>query len=247
MQQHPHCLNCGGEFEGKFCPECGQKSDVQPITWRSVLHEFWVRLLNVDKGYWFTLGRLLTQPGAAVSAYIAGKRVNFVKPVQFLFVLIALNTVVGHLSKNVVRSVYGFEYVAREDLLFPRLAQFFHSYPTLMFGLLIPVASGVAWLTNRRWSRYNYWETTVFFVYVTGVFVVIHALFLALRLLFPDATSSLTPMLTVFFSYLAFAYAQFFRTTGWAWRTTMWLSFVAVIFVYLTGLSVCGFMTPWWG
>ena len=32
-----HCLNCGNDFHGAYCPRCGQSHTTQRITW----HNFW--------------------------------------------------------------------------------------------------------------------------------------------------------------------------------------------------------------
>ncbi|MDY2974910.1 MAG: hypothetical protein SOR67_04085, partial [Alloprevotella sp.] len=34
---HRRCLNCGTEFEGNFCPLCGQSAEVKRFTVKNVL------------------------------------------------------------------------------------------------------------------------------------------------------------------------------------------------------------------
>ena len=31
-----HCINCGHDFTGNFCPICSQKADLGRVSWRSV-------------------------------------------------------------------------------------------------------------------------------------------------------------------------------------------------------------------
>lgn len=60
------CKNCSAEFDGKFCPECGQKASTRRIVTRDLYDDLLKKILPLDKGYLFTARRLLTAPGNAV-------------------------------------------------------------------------------------------------------------------------------------------------------------------------------------
>ena len=44
------CLNCGTEFEGKFCPECGQSAKTGRFTMRFIFENLMEAILS--KGWW---------------------------------------------------------------------------------------------------------------------------------------------------------------------------------------------------
>lgn len=45
------CKNCGNEFEGHFCNNCGQKATVKRLTYKSLADNLMHGFLHVDKGF----------------------------------------------------------------------------------------------------------------------------------------------------------------------------------------------------
>ncbi|NHM02861.1 DUF3667 domain-containing protein [Flavobacterium difficile] len=90
---HPTtCLNCNEKLIGKFCFNCGQKSDTHRITlkhflFHDILHGVW----HIDKGILFTIKEALTRPGQAALDYIAGKRIRYYNVFYLILILIGLN------------------------------------------------------------------------------------------------------------------------------------------------------------
>lgn len=80
------CKNCTVQFHGNYCYNCGQPANTRDFTfaylWESVLHIF-----HVEKGLFFTIKALFTRPGYAIREYIEGKRVQYIKPLVFLFLM----------------------------------------------------------------------------------------------------------------------------------------------------------------
>lgn len=88
------CLNCGAETSGKFCANCGQKTDTHRITLKHFLahdlvHGFW----HLDRGILFTIKEALIRPGKAALDYISGKRIRYYNVFYLSLLLIALNVV----------------------------------------------------------------------------------------------------------------------------------------------------------
>jgi len=79
------CLNCGTEFEGKYCPECGQKADTSRFTMKFISQNLLTAILSNDGGVWFTLKNLFTRPGAMVVEILNGKRKRYFSPFPMLF------------------------------------------------------------------------------------------------------------------------------------------------------------------
>ena len=81
------CMNCGNEFEGGYCPVCGQAADTPRITARSML----LRTLDVwglgNRSMPRTMLHLILRPGYMIADYIKGRRQPYFPPMKMLFVL----------------------------------------------------------------------------------------------------------------------------------------------------------------
>ncbi len=79
------CLNCDTKYEGKRCPECGQRASVGRLTLKQVFAEVPRAILDFQGRYWETIRDIVVNPGKMVKAYSAGKRKYYVSPIQFYF------------------------------------------------------------------------------------------------------------------------------------------------------------------
>ena len=84
------CLNCGTEFEGKFCPQCGQSADTGRFTWRFIIENLQSAVLGKDASIWFTIKNLFTRPGAMIVDMLNGKRKSYFSPFPMLFSALAV-------------------------------------------------------------------------------------------------------------------------------------------------------------
>ncbi len=91
------CINCKNEHSEKFCPNCGQKSEVQKITFRSILNDAFSTVTNMDKGLLFNVKSLLLNPEEIVNDYILGKRKHIFNPISFLIITISIYLIVDSL------------------------------------------------------------------------------------------------------------------------------------------------------
>ncbi len=82
-----HCNNCCQDFTGHFCPTCGQKWNVGPVSWDSI------RSLVLDKwgmfksSFLLTVCQLLLRPGYLIGDYISGKKQTSFPPVSMLTIV----------------------------------------------------------------------------------------------------------------------------------------------------------------
>lgn len=83
------CLNCGTEFTGKYCPECGQKASTGRMTVKKSLQSLLATITSFDGRFFRTMGNLFWRPGHMVRDYITGKRALYVHPVSLLSTLVA--------------------------------------------------------------------------------------------------------------------------------------------------------------
>ena len=82
--QTTQCLNCGTEFQGKFCPECGQSAETGRFTMKFIFENLLAAFLSKDGGVWFTLKNLFTRPGEMIVEILNGKRRRYFSPFPML-------------------------------------------------------------------------------------------------------------------------------------------------------------------
>ena len=100
------CKNCGNEFEGKFCNNCGQKASADRLTYKSLVETLMHGFLHVDKGFFYTIKMLFINPGELVVNYINCKRVKYFQPFPLLIILSAIYGLLHHwLAPEVVETV----------------------------------------------------------------------------------------------------------------------------------------------
>lgn len=98
------CQNCGTQFEGNFCPHCGQHAHIEIPTAFEFLHEFFDHYVALEGKLLLTLKILLLAPGQLTLEYLAGRRQRLVRPLRLylscsvLFFLVL--TVSGHFSDS---------------------------------------------------------------------------------------------------------------------------------------------------
>ncbi|MGL4230529.1 MAG: DUF3667 domain-containing protein [Casimicrobium sp.] len=87
------CLNCGTQFEGNFCPQCGQKHGPAMPTTREIVGDLLRSAFTPSGRMVETLRTLVFKPGEVTRAYLAGQRERYVHPVRvyllgiFVFVI----------------------------------------------------------------------------------------------------------------------------------------------------------------
>lgn len=97
-QDSKHCVNCGHDFVGNFCPYCSQESDLGRITWRSVgksIAEVWGMH---NRSLLYSILQLFLRPGYFMSDYIRGKRQVSFPPVKMLAIIALMGVIVDFLT-----------------------------------------------------------------------------------------------------------------------------------------------------
>ena len=98
------CLNCGTEFEGKFCPECGQSAETGRFTLKFIFSNLLAAIVSRDGGIGYTIKNLFTRPSQMIVDILDGKRRKYVSPFPTLFLALTLYVLVFTAtgSKNIV-------------------------------------------------------------------------------------------------------------------------------------------------
>ena len=161
------CLNCNTEFEGKFCPECGQIATTDRITLRRLFSgEFLSGLFDLDRGFWRACLELTYRPGFLCLAYLEGKRKTYLNFIGLLLVLLAIEAVLWSFAINspvqymmqqmqAGLDANGSDITLSEDAIKSVLLN-----QKLLFVLVIPIAALVPWLLCRK-LKFNWVEHMV--------------------------------------------------------------------------------------
>lgn len=89
------CLNCGTALHGgTYCGNCGQRNVHARLTFRDLIEDVKVQLLEWDLPWLRTLQAMLLHPGQACREYIEGKRARYVNPLKYLLYLMTVGLIV---------------------------------------------------------------------------------------------------------------------------------------------------------
>ena len=213
------CKNCACEFEGKFCPQCGQKAKTKRITIKQVIAEARQRIFHYEQGFWYTSRALLLRPGHASREYLEGKRVKHIKPVKFMFWAAAISFLVFHLV-GLDRALM--EKIAAQQQennpvgqqLSQKIFQLFSNHPAVLMFLMIPLIAFWSWLLFRR-QAYNYAEHFVLNTFLMGEVSLASIFISPISRLISNFSTTSWPMTLfstgVWVLYFGWAYSQFFQ------------------------------------
>ena len=262
-----HCLNCDTEFEGKFCPECGQSAETGRFTMKFILENLLAAFLSKDGGIWFTLKNLFTRPGAMIVEILNGKRRSYFSPFPMLIFALTVYVLVSSLtgsrdnyreaeqkymtieaanadkideqSTDTVQDYSNQTILAKK--LVGRCLWVYNNHYTTIFMLTLPLflfAARVCYgKSNRR--RYYRAEYLVAITY-SMVMVVLYRCLVSLTYLFsPDVSDSMSGW--VFLVIVAAFTACFHKMLGFSIPKTAWRSLLAVVLYYMIMLFVLMF------
>ncbi|APG64053.1 hypothetical protein LPB136_01125 [Tenacibaculum todarodis] len=94
------CINCKTNFEGQFCPSCGEKKDIERITFGSMIESVFSGFVNMDKGLLFNIKNLTLYPQKTILQYIKGKRKYILSPISYAIVTISVYIIITSLLKK---------------------------------------------------------------------------------------------------------------------------------------------------
>jgi hypothetical protein len=210
----PTCRNCEKEFDGKYCPNCGQKATVKRITVQAMFTDLAKKLFPWDEGFLYTSRTVLLRPGPTVRAYLEGRRASHSKPLSFLGIVVALSLILIPQEELTTAMMAG-----QKDPRLQKLANWLASNMTVVFVLMIPfLALFSRWFFRR--ADVNYAEHAVLNAYVVGGMSIISipVYFIFKWLGYPlNEPVGYTLQSVFFLAFYVWAYVQFFRPANPVW------------------------------
>lgn len=142
------CNNCRTEFEGNFCPNCGQRSNSGRIVFRESVRDVLEHYFDFDAPLIRTVKGLITNPGKLIREYIAGRRKSYSHPFRyFIFVLaiyLILKSFLDFDPIQMVSDLRGVEQVPSPDTTIAKASNYFSNHINaflLIFALTIALFS----------------------------------------------------------------------------------------------------------
>lgn len=211
------CKNCAHEFDGKFCPHCGQKAKTSRITFRQVLQDVRAHFIHFDQGFLFTIKELATRPGHSIREYIAGKRVKHVKPLKFMFWASAISFLIinllGFQEKLIKRLEAEQGVTVKQHAFGQKFADFVMGHPSLMMFYILPGVAFCSWLLFRK-KQLNYAEHFTLAAFLMGALSLISVFTNLVYLTMQNANLNQIAIIgvvqwLVWITYIGWVYSQF--------------------------------------
>lgn len=249
------CLNCDTEFEGNFCPECGQTADTGRFTMKFIWENLLAAFTSKDGGIWFTLKSLFTRAGAMIVEILNGKRRRYFSPFPMLFFMLTVYILLysitgsrGNLKSMEIEYLETKETVSTEmDMktqvaisstnelrrIFGEGMKLYNSHYTIVTMLTIPLFLFVTRLCYGRANRKRYYRAEYLIaIAYSMVMVVLYRCLASLVFLFSENASDTMGNFLPFVIIAAFT-ACFRKMLGFGTFKTAWRSLLAVVLYYI--------------
>ena len=227
------CKNCGNNFEGKFCNNCGQKAVTQHLTISHIMSEFIHTFTHVDSGILFLIKEMFLRPGITAKEYIDGKRKKYFNPVQYLILTVAATTFLSVkfnlMGPNTVMSPDALSNLTEIQKISYQHSQFIYKYFNILLFVAVPV---MAFFTRLFYGSYgyNYAEILVMNVFLAAQRTLMYILLAPFLYFFKSIWFIFIGIYYLgWIIYFGWAYAQFFNQK----RSTVILKYIILVLVFL--------------
>jgi hypothetical protein len=216
------CANCGTQFNGNYCHECGQKKfDRNDFTIKEFSRELMDEIFDLDSKLFSTIQLLVFRPGHLTLDYLEGKQKSYIGPVKLYLFIIALNFLVYNFFD--AYSPLEVKYLSQiemdlwiKDLIFIKLKQsglteeaFYHqlnlavnnTFSIALYFLIFVFALTLKLFYFRK-NRY-YIEHLIFCLHFMSFGFLRDTLFLPLYMYFKDLAVALGIVTTLIYFFLA--------------------------------------------
>lgn len=213
-----NCKSCNIEVISKFCPNCGQKAQLERINGHYIKNEI-QHLFHFEKGFFYTIRELLLRPGQSVRTFLTENRSKYMKPITFIIVTSLIYTLVNQYF-NIDGQYENLK--LQKTHIIEKWMQDHVGYSNILLGVLI------AFFVKLFFRKYNYnfYEILILLCYITGVGMLIFTVFALLQELIHFDLLGISSFSVI--AYTTFAIADFFERTKPA-------NYVKILFAYILG------------
>lgn len=233
------CLNCGKEFEGAFCPDCGQSAETSRFTLRFIWENLFTAILGRDGGVIYTFKNLFSRPGKMIVEILDGKRKKYLSPFPLLFLALTIYILIFTLTGSKggeVTSDLNFDFsnnaaansqISHEfNQLFVNAFHFYFNHYTLCYMLTLPLFVIAARLCYGKQNRKRYYwaEYIVAVVYALVILVLYRCVINLIYPISPNIYQTITllePIAIITALTACFRKMMGFSTIKTIWRSTL--------------------------
>ena len=239
------CLNCGMEFEGDFCPKCGQSANTGRFTLKFILGNLLAAVLGRDGGIAYTFKNLFSRPGKMIVEILDGKRRMYVSPFPMLFLALTLYILIFTLtgSKGGITSDLDMDFsnnaAANAQLsleinrLLVKAFHFYLNHYTLCYMLTLPlfvIAARICYGKQNR-KRYYWAEYIVAVVYASVILVLYRCVIGLIYPISPNIYETMAFLESI--AIITALTACFRRMMGFSTIKTIWSSTLTLALYYI--------------
>lgn len=206
-----NCKNCKEIITANFCPNCGQRR-YKRINRQYVVEEIQDIFVDVNKGFFYSVLKILRNPGKTAREYMEGNRVDHYKPIALTFVLagISIFISVSLLNLNYIMKKYTEQQHINSKLMSDIFAAISSYYAILMI-LLLPVFAFITRIPFKKLGH-NYYEHIVMNSYVVSYYTLVSIIVLyPILFLFRQSPEKLMLVSQSSFLILPFILVWFFK------------------------------------
>lgn len=258
------CLNCGFVHQNRYCPQCGQASNIKRFNWKGVFQNVTKGLLNTDHGFLFTIKGLFIRPGKVIKDYLAGARVKYFPPYPSMFIVAGLYAIINkfnNFAKAVEVDEEALGVISKElskesgktvDLASDNASKYVDFIEDLFadnFGLLILLATPLFVVALRSCfgknfrAKYNWAESFIISGFVNTQSFVVLTVFAIIVWLFPSFGDN-SNILAVILSLVLLVcdmrpFTNITSKSGAVWRSILtYIFFLFLIIVAIVILAI---------
>lgn len=187
------CKACGSTGHGNYCHHCGQLFKINRISLKGLIQDIFHFITFTERGFGYTLKKLITSPGKMQQAYINGNRIKHQTPFAMFFLSVTIASLVRYWISNALITYHQADVISE--------ANFFHQYFVIMYIVLLPVYSLITYLFFYK-SGSNYAEIGVMMLYTLSFVFLMGTVISLLILLYPDLDTAYVefPFFTLYFT-----------------------------------------------
>lgn len=171
------CLNCDYTIDENFCRHCGQKR-FKRIDKKYVTDEIQYLLIHTNKGFLYTVKKLIKNPGKTAREFIEGNRVNHYKPILLTFLLSGISAFISF--KIIGLATLMKEFYTGQHMNSPFMNDYMTistSYNAFIMLGLIPLFALTTWIAFHKWKA-NYYEHIVMNAYILSTYTLVSIIFI---------------------------------------------------------------------
>lgn len=217
-----NCKNCNTKVNSNYCPNCGQVKNVKRIDGHYIVHEI-EHVLHFERGIFYTIRELTTNPGENIRKYLSENRSRLVKPIIFIIITSLIYTLLNHFFH--VEDGYVKYHEAKPSTVgsIVKWVQDHYGYANIIMGVFIAL-----WLKLFfRKYNYNFFEILIMLCFVMGMGMLIFSVFVILQGLMHFNVMTVAGMAGI--SYSAWAIGHFFDKKKVA-------SYIKALIAYILGM-----------